>query len=78
MNDTSFTITAKAARINAGLSTSDAAECLGISVAGYLKKENGQSRFYVDEMDKLSHLFGIPLSNFFETSCSKKKRQEVS
>ncbi|MPN44964.1 hypothetical protein SDC9_192531 [bioreactor metagenome] len=70
-------ITVKAARINADKSQEDAANSLGISITAYKRKENGLSRFYVDEIAVLSRLFKVNMTNFFEAQCHKKTRKEL-
>ncbi|KKX54439.1 helix-turn-helix transcriptional regulator [Brevibacillus borstelensis] len=65
-------ITIKAARVNAGMTQSQVAEKLNLSLNGYAKKESGRSRFYIDEILLLSNLFGVDYENFFEVACHKK------
>jgi len=62
-------ITVKAARVNAGLTQNDVAKKLKLSKNGYAKKENGKSKFYVNEIVQLSELFNVKLENFFESGC---------
>ncbi|MFD5022261.1 helix-turn-helix domain-containing protein [Paenibacillus sp. NPDC058367] len=62
-------ISVKAARVNSGMKSKEAAKVLGLSANGYCKKENGHARFYVDEIVTLSQLFKIPVENFFEAGC---------
>lgn len=69
-------LTVKAARVIAGYSREDVAKQLHLSVSGYAKKENGKSKFYIDEIVLLSDLFRVDLQNFFEVSCHKKTRGE--
>ncbi len=68
-------ISVKAARVNAKISQEDAAKALGLSLTGYRKKENGQSKFYADELSILSCKFGVNMLNFFEAGCRKKTQQ---
>ncbi|MFD1887502.1 helix-turn-helix transcriptional regulator [Paenibacillus wenxiniae] len=68
-------ITVKAARVNAGMSQEEVAKHLGLSKNGYTRKENGQSKFYIDEIVSLSDLFNVKLENFFETMCRKKTQE---
>jgi transcriptional regulator with XRE-family HTH domain len=68
-------ITVKAARVNCGLKQEEVAESLNLSVTGYRKKENGQSRFYVDEIVTLSQMFKVPFENFFEAECLIKTQK---
>ncbi|NCD00239.1 MAG: XRE family transcriptional regulator [Bacteroidia bacterium] len=63
-------ITVKAARVNAGMSQQEVANALKMSVNTYAKKENGTTKFYVDEIAKISKLFNISIENFFESSVS--------
>ncbi|MBP2653310.1 MAG: hypothetical protein H6Q73_879 [Firmicutes bacterium] len=67
-----MTITIKAARINADMTQKETAEALHLSVTGYQKKENGKTRFYLDEIMLLSKLFKVDYENFFEFACHKK------
>ncbi|MEE4581503.1 helix-turn-helix transcriptional regulator [Paenibacillus polymyxa] len=69
-----MTISVKAARVNAGLKQQDAADHLNLSLTGYQRKEDGTSRFYVDEAVKLSKLFGTEINIFFNAKCHKKTR----
>jgi len=69
-------ITVKAARINKGLYQQDVADHLGLSLNAYVRKENGLRRFYVDEIAKLSQLFGVSIVNFFEAQCHNKTREQ--
>lgn len=68
-------ISVKAARVNAKKKQEEAAQALNLSITGYRKKENGQSKFYVDELAILSQLFGVPMLNFFEAGCHNKTQQ---
>lgn len=67
-------LTIKAARVNAGFSRKEVADKLDLSVTGYAKKENGKSKFYIDEVVVLSDLFNVEMLNFFEAKCHKKTR----
>lgn len=62
-------LTVKAARVNAKLSQDAVAEALGMSINTYKHKENGKSRFYADELSKLSRLFNVDVTIFFELGC---------
>lgn len=55
----------KKARILAGYKRKQAADQLGLSVSGYAKKEDGQSRFYIDEIVVLGNMFGVDINEFF-------------
>lgn len=68
-------ISVKAARVNANKTQKEAASALGLSLTQYQRKENGQARFYADELAKLSILFGVPMLNFFECGCHFKTQQ---
>lgn len=65
-------ITVKAARVNFGMSQKDTAALLGLSLTAYSRKENGQARFYFDEIICLSKTFKMPVENFFEQQCHIK------
>lgn len=71
-----FKISVKAARVNSGMKSKEAAKALGLSANGYCKKENGHARFYVDEIVTLSQLFKIPVEIFFEAGCLPGKQFE--
>lgn len=64
----------KKARLIAGYSRKDVAERLDLSVSGYAKKEDGKSKFYIDEIVILSDLFKVEMKNFCEVQCLKKTR----
>ncbi|MEK5057702.1 hypothetical protein BK126_05375 [Paenibacillus sp. FSL H7-0326] len=68
-------ITVKAARVNCGISQEAAAAKLGLSLTAYKRKENGQSRFYFDEIVELSKEFNVPTQNFFGSGCRKKTQE---
>jgi len=70
-----MTLTIKAARVIAGLSKKEVAKQLNLSVSGYTKKENGKSKFYIDEVVVLSDLFKVDMQNFFEVQCLNKTRK---
>lgn len=65
-------ISVKAARVNAKLTQEEVAEKLGLSLNGYKRKENGERRFYVDEIVQLGVILGVKLENFCEVQCRKK------
>ena len=56
-------LTVKQARKIADLSITEMAKRLGLSSNGYLYKEQGKRRFYVDEAIKFSKAVGIPIEN---------------
>lgn len=72
-----MTLTVKTARILAGYSRKQVANELKLSVSGYAKKEEGKSKFYIDEIVLLSDLFKVDMQNFFEVECLKKTRHAV-
>ncbi|CAJ1315962.1 helix-turn-helix transcriptional regulator [Paenibacillus nuruki] len=65
-------ITVKAARINKGMTQEEVAHSIGLSLNGYKRKEGGERRFYIDEMFKLSNLFGIEIQNFLKLRVLKR------
>ena len=65
-------ISVKAARVNADMKAKDVAEALNITITTYSRKENGHSKFYIDEIAQLSRMFNIPLENFFEAGCLER------
>lgn len=65
-------ISVKAARVNKELSQQQVANMLNLSLVAYVRKENAKSKFYVDEMVQLSHIFEVNIENFFEAQCRKK------
>lgn len=72
-------LTVKAARINfTKLTQKEVADHLGLSLTAYCRKENGKSRFYADELDKLAKLFGVSIDIFFGNACPKKTQSEKS
>ena len=70
-----MTLTIKAARVIAGLSKKEVADKLNLSVSGYTKKEEGKSKFYIDEVVVLSKLLEIDMNYFFEVQCPKKTQK---
>ena len=77
-NDNKVLISVKAARISAHKTRAQVASFLGLSLSGYIRKENGHRRFYIDEIVALSQLFGISVGNFFESQCRKKTQEKTS
>lgn len=74
----SMKFTVKAARINfTKITQEDAANHLGISLTAYNRKENGKSKFYADELYKLSQLFGVSIDIFSELGCHNKTQGGV-
>jgi len=71
-----MTMTVKAARVNAGKTQEEVAAYIGLSTTAYKRKENGQRRFYIDEIVGISILFKMDVINFFESQC-RNKTQEV-
>ncbi|MGO4372453.1 helix-turn-helix transcriptional regulator [Paenibacillus sp. MCAF20] len=69
-------ITVKAARVNCGMKSEDVAEYLGLSLKGYSRKENGHTRFYADEIARLSLLFKVPFENLCESGCHIMTQEE--
>lgn len=55
----------KVARQQKGLSQEAVARMLNMPVVTYIKKENGQTRFYLDEAVKLSEILEKPLKELF-------------
>lgn len=69
-------ISIKAARVNSGMKAKDVAQALGLSLNGYSRKENGHTKFYIDEVAQLSQMFKIPFENFFEAECLYKTQTD--
>lgn len=55
--------TPRQARHLNGLSVQKVADELGISSVTYFNKEQGRTRFYVDEAIKFAQIVGIPFEN---------------
>ena len=66
-------ITPKGLRVSAGLSQSEVAEHLELSLTQYQRKENGKVRFYADEIYKLSLLYDVSVSIFFIEKVSSEE-----
>ncbi|OCN03559.1 hypothetical protein A4S06_05205 [Erysipelotrichaceae bacterium MTC7] len=56
-------ITVKEAREKAGYSIREMAELMGWVKTTYVNKENGISKFYVDEAVRFSRIVKVPMSN---------------
>lgn len=67
-----MSMSVKAARVNANLTQEQVAGELKISLSAYKRKEQGYSKFYVDEAVVLSKLFGVEISIFFNSRCLEK------
>lgn len=63
-------ITPKGMRVSAGKTQKEVADYLGLSLTQYQRKENNHVRFYADEIYKLSKLYDVPVSVFFENKVS--------
>ena len=62
-----------------GFSQNEVADRLGISQNGYRKKENGETKFYVDEADKLCAMFRCEYDQIlFDLDVPKKCDTEVA
>lgn len=70
-------ITVKAARVNANMTQKEVADKLNLSLTGYAKKENGNSKFYIDEIVILSDLFGVEYDVFFKSMCRIKTQNKT-
>ncbi|MGM8215144.1 helix-turn-helix domain-containing protein [Bacillaceae bacterium W0354] len=71
-------ITPKGIRVSQGKTQEEVADYLGISLTQYRRKENNKVRFYADEIYKLSKLYDVPVSIFFNNKVSfKDTRVEV-
>lgn len=58
------------ARNEAGHSTEDAANLLGISKGGYWQKESGYSEFKLSEAFILAEIYGISVNDLFPETLS--------
>lgn len=63
-------ITPKGLRVSADKTQQEVADYLGLSLTQYKRKENNHVRFYADEIYKLSKLYDVPVSIFFENKVS--------
>lgn len=55
-------VTVEELRVLTGKTQSEFAKNLGIPYGTYLKKEQGNSRFFKDEITKISRATGIPVN----------------
>lgn len=67
----------KAARVNANFTQEQVADELKISLSAYKRKEQGYSKFYVDEAVILSRLFSVDISIFFNRECREKTHKSA-
>lgn len=70
-------MTVKAARVNSGKTQIEVAQELGMSLVAYVRKENGHTRFYADEIFQLARIFKMKADNFFEVRCRKKTQNKI-
>lgn len=56
----------KSLRAYHGLSQTEMAEILGLSLVSYNKRETGKIPFTVDELQTMSEYFKVPVENFFK------------
>lgn len=66
----SFQITLRAARVNAGLSTKDAAEALHVSNKTLLNWENGKSSPTIEKFRLICALYAVPIDAILLSSGS--------
>lgn len=64
--DTKLGLRCRAARLAAGLTQTDAGNCLGVTFQQVQKQENGTNRVSCVAMAKLAKLYGKPVEWFFE------------
>lgn len=66
-------ITPKGLRVSEGKEQQEVADFLGLSLTQYKRKENGQARWYADEIYRLSRFYDVPVGIFFtkEVSCKE-------
>ena len=57
--------TVKQMRIERGIPQSVLAKVIGSSLGNYCKKENGQTRFSLDEAKALADFFGVAIETLF-------------
>ena len=55
--------TPQQARKYSGIYETHIAKKLGISMATYINKEKGKTRFYVDEAIRFAEIVGVPFEN---------------
>lgn len=67
-----ITITPKGMRVSENKTQQELADYLELSLSQYKRKENGEVRFYADELYKLSLYYKVPISIFFEEKVSLK------
>lgn len=63
-------ITPKGLRVSEDKTQQEVADYLGLSITQYQRKENNRVRFYADEIYKLSKLYDVPVSIFFDNKVS--------
>lgn len=63
-------VTPKGMRVSHKKTQQEIADYLEISLTQYKRKENGQARFYADEIYRLSKLYNVPVSIFFTEDVS--------
>lgn len=84
MNEATIQISLKAARINAGLTSKQAAELAGIHQQTLAKYEKDSSDIQISLLNELSNIYQVPLNYIFLGKeyelirIISKKREEVS
>lgn len=68
--------TLKQIRNEVGLQQKDVATQLGLSIASYSKKENGQIKVSIIEAKKLSEIFQRELNEIF-SACEFQKQKQI-
>jgi DNA-binding XRE family transcriptional regulator len=61
-----------------GITQTETAQCLGISLHSYCNKENGKVDFTMSEAKKLSDLFGLTIDEIFFKQLDFKVNTETS
>ncbi|ANB62088.1 helix-turn-helix domain-containing protein [Anoxybacteroides amylolyticum] len=60
----------KALRVNKGMTQKEVAEYLNLSLTQYKRRENGETRWYADELYRLAKLYNVNISVFFPEKVS--------
>ncbi len=70
-----FLVKLRQARLDAGLSQTEAAEALGVDQKYVSKSELGERRVDIVEADRFAELYGLKLQDFATGGVGRKKRR---
>lgn len=65
-----ITLSPKALRVNSGKTQAEVAKYLRMSLTQYRRRENGNTRWYAEEILQLAELYNVDIAVFFNHKVS--------